>query len=363
MAWETVELQGYTGLPVRPVAINNRGTVIGNGRLAAYMETVRWDRDGKFVQLQFDSEFSRTQAQAINDDDTAVGSAAAQSGEERAARWGADGGLTLLQSLPDSNHSWASAINMRGEIVGGALTREYVTVPVRWDHGGNVTVLETPSGMWSGRATGINDNGVVIGEVVGPDSQTHHAARWDEHGHVKVLDALPNGSWSQADHVDKTGVVAGASDDGTGQSYAVRWDRNGHVIKLDTLGGSYGAVKDMNRNGVMTGNAANTMGSDRAVRWSPRGHIQELPMHGDAYRSNAVAINSRGTVLGMIFSGGGMASIALWWRDGRAVTLPISTDNASVSPVDINDVDSVLVTSLIDGSRTHNTVWRPHPST
>jgi probable HAF family extracellular repeat protein len=191
---------GYGGSTAR--AINNRGQIAGgNGNQA-----VIWNEKGEARMLPSPANCQYyTEAEAINDRGEAVGGCSTFQDGWHSIRWDAKGNPTDLG--PILVHS----INNRGQIAGENLPTGHailITNGVTRDLG----VL--PNGTAS-QANGVNDSGVVVGNASVNYNQS--GFRW-AHGTMKALGDLAPYSASIAQAINNRGHIAGTSN-----MHAVLW--------------------------------------------------------------------------------------------------------------------------------------------
>lgn len=183
--------------------INDRGVIVGwsdrgNGSGGAFVY-----KNGKMTPLGFVSSNARD----INNRGQIAGSDGNQ-----AIIWNEKGEARTLPSPANCQYyTEADAINDRGEAVGGCSTFQDGWHSIYWDAKGNPTDLG-PILVHS-----INNRGQVAGE----DLATHHAIL-RTNGVNRDLGLLPNGTASQANGVNDSGVVVGNASVNYNQS-GFRW--------------------------------------------------------------------------------------------------------------------------------------------
>jgi probable HAF family extracellular repeat protein len=183
--------------------INDRGVIVGwsdrgNGSGGAFVY-----KNGKMTPLGFISSFARD----VNNRGQIAGSDG-----NRAIIWNEKGEARTLPSPANCQYyAEADAINDRGEAVGGCSTFQDGWHSIYWDAKGNATDLG-PILVHS-----INNRGQIAGE----DLATHHAIL-RTNGVNRDLGLLPNGTASQANGVNDSGVVVGNASVSYNQS-GFRW--------------------------------------------------------------------------------------------------------------------------------------------
>lgn len=155
--WDTAgrvhDLGSLGGSYSEPVAINDRGTVIGRATDAAgEWKAVRAVRGTKFKALP--SQGTGARSVSVNNADVVVGNV-----KDHAVRW--DGNdTTELAVLPGTGRVFVKGINDAGTGVGSSDERA-----VTWDPLGRVTALPLPAGIDTTRPLAINAAGSVAGDV------------------------------------------------------------------------------------------------------------------------------------------------------------------------------------------------------
>jgi probable HAF family extracellular repeat protein len=158
-------LGGTCGIPL---AMNNRGQVVGESNVAGDSAPHPFLWPGKDGKMQDLGTFGGTYgwAIAINDSGEVVGLASISNGQEFAFLW-RKGVLTNLGSLVDDPCSQANAINSRGQIVGiSTATCNYSTgrKAFLWENGSMVDLndlIRPGSGMQLTLGETINDRGEI----------------------------------------------------------------------------------------------------------------------------------------------------------------------------------------------------------
>ena len=300
--WQITDLGDLGGGSSQAVAINNRGQVAGNsyGKAGSWHAFV-W-QNGKMTDLGTLGG-DRSYAEAINEAGQIVGWSTTAGGEGHAFLW-ERGKMTDLGVLPGGNGSTAVVINQSGDIAGVSGTDGLDHV-VLWQNG-TMSDLGTPHGE-TGPESGpgvraINDSRQIIG-------------------------------WAYARN---------QTDNGTEETtYGFVWE-NGTMSILDPLG-RQGHPEDNNNVGQVVGDWELSYGSaEHAFLWQ-NGKMTNLgTLRGYRARSDAVAVNNRGQVIGVSFS-------ANWghgflWQKGKMTDLG-TLGGDQVYPVAINDAGQVVGSS------------------
>ena len=317
--------------------INDAGMAVGQSVTAGgESHAVRWDRHNRISDLGMLGGIWST-ASYINRSGMVAGDISFPSGKTHAARWDRQGRGTDLGTLPGGSGSYPFGINDSGTVVGTSdlpfdATRAD-THAVRWDRRGHITDLGAP-GVVS-MAYGINNTGTVVGASGGAPDQRGHAARWDRSGRMTFLDDLPGSTTNTARLISDSGIATGdAAVPGDGL-HAVRWDQRGRVTDLGPIPdhGTPHAIRD---DGTIVG-TTRTPDGFHAARWNPRGVHTDLGTLGGS-RSEAYAINARGTIVGSSFTTDDEEVVAARWdRHGRITALPLPPGGTRSEALSIND--------------------------
>ncbi|MFD4227462.1 S8 family serine peptidase [Streptomyces sp. NPDC058545] len=176
----------------RGFAVNDEGVVVGNatgyikdpttGRNQEVNEGFRWDEKNGFQKLpHLTDSRSLTEPLAVNDAGVVVGHSSMQ-GKRHAVRWDAEGKVVDLGTLPGMADSYATSVNASGVVVGTSGDDAFVLKP-----GGAMTRL--PDFGFNAKALKVNDTGWIIGTAeTEPDAET--AVVWDPDGRMYALRAM-----------------------------------------------------------------------------------------------------------------------------------------------------------------------------
>jgi len=192
------DLATPAGLASAPIAINDRGQVLGRlfGTTSSVpVRAVRWS-GGTRTDL---GTLGGTQAipTALAEDGSAVGTSTDAAGRSRPFRWSGGRMTDLLAGTGvDDPDAYAAGLNAAGDVVGTVTNR-----PVLW-RGGTLTYLAD-----AGEATAVNAGGAVTGVVRGPDAAPA-VFRW-ENGSLTRLPNPPGATYCYAVGIDDRGTVVG----------------------------------------------------------------------------------------------------------------------------------------------------------
>lgn len=319
----------------RAFAINAAGLVAGSAVSDGGVvgdRLLRWDQRGRVTAFA-SAAIGNLQVAGISDAGVIAASALIEeSAASTAMRTDDRGRLAPLPVLPGGVPAYrgdtvsvAADINRAGTIVGTSRVDDTDSHAVRWDSAG-VHDLGTLPGDLDSSAAAINATGSIVGQSFGPRSE--RAVRWDPGGQITELGSLPSGTSSSAVDINDYGVVTGSATDNTGRVHAVRWDPAGRITDLGAATGP-----GSSRTWAVAINLASTVigGQDSprlfvALRWDSAGRQHDLPLVPDAEGAAAMAINSAGTVVGvMIFSAGG--SRAVRWTVAGLTILPLASQH------------------------------------
>jgi probable HAF family extracellular repeat protein len=283
-----------------------------------------------------------------------------------------------------------------------ALAQEHNQNEGKWNHGTKhqrykLIDLGTFEGANSQFATAptaavVNNRGVAAGAAdtttanpfssndnpyLFADQFVEHAFKWDN-GALIDLGALPNGASSFADWVNKSGEIAGFSENGLVDSIsgypeinAVVW-KNGKIKNLGTLGGNHSLANALNDRGQVVGAALNATPDDfsflgfgtqtRAFLWE-EGVMRDLHTLGGA-DSFAFFINNRGQVAGfsstnaIVVQATGLPTVEPFlWEHGHMIDLGGLGGNLG-QPLALNSRGEVVGFSDLPGDLTnHPFLW------
>ena len=310
--------------------INDRGQIVGSSTNAAgRSRATLWENQAKPRPLECYEGTTDCSAVAINNRGTTVGNAtpADHSVEyEFIVRWSPSGEVSRATTPRGFVEASANGISDQGFVVGSAREYEFSAyggpaTATLWLRNGKPTqkLQRLPSfdtRPWS-EALAVNSNRRSIRQIVGVSAYQDRnvAAAWDRRGRPTALHPLSHDDRSIAYGVNRAGTVAGISYDNSTYS-AVVWKANGRPVALNPLAGcEQSAAVDINNAGFVVGHNFACAGRSEsvAVIWSPEGEVFKLPLPARFVEGGAAAINSRGDVVGWATNRQGK-TVAIVWR-------------------------------------------------
>jgi probable HAF family extracellular repeat protein len=298
------------------LAINDRGQVIGGSTTAKPIRGhgFLW-QSGKMIDLY------PVDARAINNRGQVVGSGRVAGGRTHALLW-QSGKVTDLGTLGGPS-SIALALNERGQIVGSADTKTrdrngvWIQHAFLWQSG-KMSDLGTLGGAYAAScgAVDVNEHRQVVGACwsntisFGQCGNGQHAFLW-QNGKMRDLGTLGGKQpTSGAIAINDKGWIIGNSP-ATCSGHPFLW-RNGRMIDLGALPGGHsaGAVA-INERGQVIGNSA-TPGVQHAFVWQ-NGTMTDLGLLArNSSWSSATAINEHDQIVGNSTTARGKGRAVLW---------------------------------------------------
>jgi probable HAF family extracellular repeat protein len=269
--------------------INDRGDVVGEGRLTPFaFHPFLW-RNGRVTDLgvleRGEREYGR--ATDINDRGQVVGFSVVNQDPEQsgghAFLW-QNGTLTDLD--PYGVDSAATAINNRGQIIGTRYTTEGRRAFL-WQNG-------VMTDLGAGNPQDINDRGQVIGQNLSGGSG---ATMWYR-GRVQDLGTPPGLEDWRPVAINERGWIVGTGTTVDLNNRACLW-RAGSFVDLGTFGGPSSNAIDINDRGEVLVTEAAT-GEGRGFVWR-NGSVVDLFERGISEYSTLNALGDRGQILGSVF--------------------------------------------------------------
>ncbi len=284
-----------------------------------------------------------------------------------------DGSLTQLNPLPDHQRVRAVAFSDDGSIFGesGGVCDP---VPVRWASGEVDPVALPNMDSETSNITDASGSGEHIVGILdvqaGPNAFTLLAA--DFSGDQAELLANPPGFRRHTPTaVNNHGAWVSNASRAKNFDKPILFDPRFGFVELDLIGGFSGQALDINDAGVIVGASATgkfrtinvdglppTWFMSHAVRWD-HANPTLLPVPDDADRSEAVAINERGDIIGRYLVDPTQSfqfeSHALAWIDGQMIDLTealVDADGwAVVSAIAINNKGQIAAVGELNGTR------------
>ena len=247
-------IPGASGIGALGKRLNEAGEITGWTNYPVY-DAYRWTEADGVELLPPLAGYDNGFAHDLNDAGMVVGISGLIGIEspQRAVRW-VDGVPHDLGALEPGGHSQADALNDEGTVVGSASVGFFTHAFVWTEDEGMIDI--TPGGF--GWARDINESGQVIGD------DTANAFVWED-GNLRYLDKAPGFDYGYARAINDVGQVAGAVKvAGVDTERFARWAPDGEV---EVLGGAGDNNKmfGINNDGAMVGTGVLSAGLDRGV--------------------------------------------------------------------------------------------------
>ncbi|WP_435009414.1 HAF repeat-containing protein [Tundrisphaera lichenicola] len=219
--------------------------------------------------------------------------------------------------------------------------------------GQSKVVLPLLKGYTATFPAAVSDDGIVVGHAGKPSTpgapvpMRNQAFLWDEAGGIRGLGTLPGDASSFASGVTRDGKRISGFSVGANRSRACVWDRVGDEWKATALpqSGPLGSQVV-----PISGDGRFVAGVDGSIpclwsrtedgRWSREdfGTPSSLIPRG---------VNNSGTVVGLRYPDDGTRRAVLWTRDGGLKTLDLPTGYARSEAMAVND--SGVIVGMVDG--------------
>ena len=164
----------------------------------------------------------------------------------------------------------------------------------------------------------MNDLGQVVGTSDTPFFGPRHAFLWQS-GTMIDLGVLGVGKQSStARAINASGQVVGVSDAASAdqsqnERHAFLWQSETGLVDLGTLGGDFSQAVAINTRGQIVGGSNTGDDENHAFLWQRGTGMTDLGTLGGALSfSNAFAINDHGQIVGISSTAGGHIHAALW---------------------------------------------------
>jgi probable HAF family extracellular repeat protein len=190
--------------------------------------------------------------------------------------------MIALPTLQGATYGLAGSITSQGIITGSSNSgaNPSVIVPIAWIKSGNtyrIQELPTLPGAQVTLCCYVNNSNEGAGLVIF-SSGAYHGFRVKTTG-AKDLGTLPGGTFSNAQGINSSGVIAGYSNDtSSGSNFlTVAWDPSGNIHNLGTLpGGTSSAGYDINDSNQIVGFSATATSASDAMIWTQKGGMKDL---------------------------------------------------------------------------------------
>jgi probable HAF family extracellular repeat protein len=220
-----------------------------------------------------------------------------------------------LGTLAGDYASAAMGINQSGDVVGWSMGPQGTRAFVYTDAAG-MQALPALAGRPVTTARAVSDTGVVVGTAASEGSDIGHAVKW-ESGVAADLGTLGTGDFSEANGVNASGVVVGASHtDGGGllAIHAFRHDDDAGLVDLTPTADTARATA-INDSGQIAGYR-----ESRAFRLAGT-TFTDLGVPSGFAASFASAINGVGQVAGHVITGSGNSEQIFRYTNGTGMVI------------------------------------------
>lgn len=242
-----------------------------------------------------------------------------------AAKWSFSPATPTRTEIIADAGSKITCLNNKGLMTGSSV----------WSSTGNGKVLQATvwtetqainlgslnDNSYRSEATSVNDAGQITGiSYLDSKQGSYHAVKWQD-GNISDLGTL-GGRFSQANSINKYGVIAGWSEDANqGSMHATIW--NGDQIIIMHSNYSHSLAKDINDNGVVVGAVSGEHVNPMASVWVDQ--RETVLSTGDSLWSRANAVNNMEQIVGYVrYANEELQHASLWL-------------NKSSTAIDLND--------------------------
>ena len=256
----------------QPVAMNAQGVVVGTVSTSTGVTgSKKWSAARGHEDIPVPAEYARTTAYDIDDRGNIL-LTAQQDDYSTPFLLSASGAFTEL-GCPEERECIPLAMNESGVVVGYSTDGERQDAVIWEQLTQQPRRLATPPAVWAPVAVDINASGVIIGSAGMQDSLRPTTALlvWPTRDRVATM---VSNSIGRA--LNDRGVIAGASwstggDPSTG--FACTWDakaaESSKVVLRGLVAEPSSEANDVNRDGVVVGAASDAAGIQRALSFAP----------------------------------------------------------------------------------------------
>lgn len=259
------------------IAINNRGQIAGNLLIVNFLIYI-WEAGRPLIVIGGFGGASSI-ASDINERGQVVGGGRLGDYRWHALLWTPPDQIRDLGTLGGQN-SGALGTNNLGQVVGWAELADGATHAVLWQPPRRPLDLGTLGGSW-GYATAINDRGQVVGlSYLAGNDYPFRPFLWEPAGGMRALGSL-GGNGAAAD-INFWGQVVGWSLTASGEQRAFLWTSRDGMVDLNILlpphsGWTLESATDINNLGQIIGVGLNPQGQRRAFLLTPAPRVP-LPL-------------------------------------------------------------------------------------
>jgi probable HAF family extracellular repeat protein len=248
-------------------------------------------------------------AYSITDSGQVTGQSVDSLGNGAPFLWTQSTGMIALPTLPGATSSFAVQANAHG-IAGSSNSgaNPDVIVPVAWIKNGNgykILQLATLPGAVLSFCCSLNKNNQGVGVAFLDYTGTNFHGFLVKPTGVKDLGTLPSGTFSNAQWVNSSGVIAGYSNNSSSGSnwIAVAWDSSRKIHSLGTLpGGTTSGGYGINDSNQIVGFSNTATSASDAILWTQKGGMKDLnsliPPNSGWALVLANSINNAGQITG-----------------------------------------------------------------